>query len=388
MTDVLNNVELTDVAEMVYLKDDRSLKFYQTSMDNMKNTLKQLEEKEQEKTLPEKDLNEKHLDKVKKNLSKLENVEYVYTNETNYLDLGCHKLKEKEIMVENTRVNDNVLNGLINELIVAGKLEQKNILTLDLSNLDNLDNNLVEPVGEATIPTAQEENEVVVSPTVIEENNEEKQEQEFDLSGYLKDLEKEQEKEEEVTTNAWTTEEVEKNNVESETEIDVPVVDQYSEIDNNNNDNMFEFTTDLSKDLERIRKNVEDKEVLPQKEEITEDEELDGLLDKISSLEEQENTIELNVKKLEEARLAKEKEAREAEEREKELNKKLSDMIKFYKDKLTEREKTIAKAEEEAKKLEETITNQEELINSKKETISQAEAKIDKLTKTMEKYGL
>ena len=33
----------------------------------------------------------------------------------------------------------------------------------------------------------------------------------------------------------------------------------------------------------------------------TEDEELDGLLDKISSLEEQENTIELNVKKLEEA---------------------------------------------------------------------------------------
>lgn len=387
MTDVLNNVELTDVAEMVYLKDDRSLKFYQTSMDNMKNTLKQLEEKEQEKTLPEKDLNEKHLDKVKKNLSKLENVEYVYTNETNYLDLGCHKLKEKEIMVENTRVNDNVLNGLINELIVAGKLEQKNILTLDLSNLDNLDNNLVEPVGEATIPTAQEENEVVVSPTVIEENNEEKQEQEFDLSGYLKDLEKEQEKEEEVTTNAWTTEEVEKNNVESKTEIDVPVVDQYSEIDNNN-DNMFEFTTDLSKDLERIRKNVEDKEVLPQKEEITEDEELDGLLDKISSLEEQENTIELNVKKLEEARLAKEKEAREAEEREKELNKKLSDMIKFYKDKLTEREKTIAKAEEEAKKLEETITNQEELINSKKETISQAEAKIDKLTKTMEKYGL
>ena len=387
MTDVLNNVELTDVAEMVYLKDDRSLKFYQTSMDNMKNTLKQLEEKERELTLPEKDLNEKHLDKVKKNLSKLENVEYVYTNETNYLDLGCHKLKEKEIMVENTRVNDNVLNGLINELIVAGKLEQKNILTLDLSNLDNLDNNLVEPVGEATIPTAQEENEVVVSPTVIEENNEEKQEQEFDLSGYLKDLEKEQEKEEEVTTNAWTTEEVEKNNVESKTEIDVPVVDQYSEIDNNN-DNMFEFTTDLSKDLERIRKNVEDKEVLPQKEEITEDEELDGLLDKISSLEEQENTIELNVKKLEEARLAKEKEAREAEEREKELNKKLSDMIKFYKDKLTEREKTIAKAEEEAKKLEETITNQEELINSKKETISQAEAKIDKLTKTMEKYGL
>lgn len=387
MTDVLNNVELTDVAEMVYLKDDRSLKFYQTSMDNMKNTLKQLEEKEREKTLPEKDLNEKHLDKVKKNLSKLENVEYVYTNENNYLDLGCHKLKEKEIMVENTRVNDNVLNGLINELIVAGKLEQKNILTLDLSNLDNLDNNLVEPVGEATIPTAQEENEVVVSPTVIEENNEEKQEQEFDLSGYLKDLEKEQEKEEEPTTNAWTTEEVEKNNVESETEIDVPVVDQYSEIDNNN-DNMFEFTTDLSKDLERIRKNVEDKEVLPQKEEITEDEELDGLLDKISSLEEQENTIELNVKKLEEARLAKEKEAREAEEREKELNKKLSDMIKFYKDKLTEREKTIAKAEEEAKKLEETITNQEELINSKKETISQAEAKIDKLTKTMEKYGL
>ena len=386
MTDVLNNVELTDVAEMVYLKDDRSLKFYQTSMDNMKNTLKQLEEKERELTLPEKDLNEKHLDKVKKNLSKLENVEYVYTNETNYLDLGCHKLKEKEIMVENTRVNDNVLNGLINELIVAGKLEQKNILTLDLSNLDNLDNNLVEPVGEATIPTAQEENEVVVSPTVIEESNEEKQEQEFDLSGYLKDLEKEQEKEEEVTTNAWTTEEVEKNNVESETEIDVPVVDQYSEIDNN--DNMFEFTTDLSKDLERIRKNVEDKEVLPQKEEITEDEELDGLLDKISSLEEQENTIELNVKKLEEARLAKEKEAREAEEREKELNKKLSDMIKFYKDKLTEREKTIAKAEEEAKKLEETITNQEELINSKKETISQAEAKIDKLTKTMEKYGL
>lgn len=386
MTDVLNNVELTDVAEMVYLKDDRSLKFYQTSMDNMKNTLKELEEKEQEKTLPEKDLNEKHLDKVKKNLSKLENVEYVYTNETNYLDLGCHKLKEKEIMVENTRVNDNVLNGLINELIVAGKLEQKNILTLDLSNLDNLDNNLVEPVGEATIPTAQEENEVVVSPTVIEENNEEKQEQEFDLSGYLKDLEKEQEKEEEVTTNAWTTEEVE-NNVESKTEIDVPVVDQYSEIDNNN-DNMFEFTTDLSKDLERIRKNVEDKEVLPQKEEITEDEELDGLLDKISSLEEQENTIELNVKKLEEARLAKEKEAREAEEREKELNKKLSDMIKFYKDKLTEREKTIAKAEEEAKKLEDTITNQEELINSKKETISQAEAKIDKLTKTMEKYGL
>lgn len=387
MTDVLNNVELTDVAEMVYLKDDRSLKFYQTSMDNMKNTLKELSEKEQEKTLPEKDLNEKHLDKVKKNLSKLENVEYVYTNETNYLDLGCHKLKEKEIMVENTRVNDNVLNGLINELIVAGKLEQKNILTLDLSNLDNLDNNLVEPVGEATIPTAQEENEVVVSPTVIEENNEEKQEEKFDLSGYLKDLEKEQEKEEEVTTNAWTTEEVEKNNVKSETEIDVPVVDQYSEIDNNN-DNMFEFTTDLSKDLERIRKNVEDKEVLPQKEEITEDEELDGLLDKISSLEEQENTIELNVKKLEEARLAKEKEAREAEEREKELNKKLSDMIKFYKDKLTEREKTIAKAEEEAKKLEETITNQEELINSKKETISQAEAKIDKLTKTMEKYGL
>ena len=387
MTDVLNNVELTDVAEMVYLKDDRSLKFYQTSMDNMKNTLKQLEEKEIEKTLPEKDLNEKHLDKVKKNLSKLENVEYVYTNETNYLDLGCHKLKEKEIMVENTRVNDNVLNGLINELIVTGKLEQKNILKLDLSNLDNLDNNLVEPVGEATIPTAQEENEVVLSPTVIEENNEEKQEQEFDLSGYLKDLEKEQEKEEEVTTNAWTTEEVEKNNVESKTEIDVPVVDQYSEIDNNN-DNMFEFTTDLSKDLERIRKNVEDKEVLPQKEEITEDEELDGLLDKISSLEEQENTIELNVKKLEEARLAKEKEAREAEEREKELNKKLSDMIKFYKDKLTEREKTIAKAEEEAKKLEETITNQEELINSKKETISQAEAKIDKLTKTMEKYGL
>lgn len=387
MKDVLNNVELTDVAEIVYLKDDRSLKFYQTSMDNMKNTLKQLEEKERELTLPEKDLNEKHLDKVKKNLSKLENVEYVYTNETNYLDLGCHKLKEKEIMVENTRVNDNVLNGLINELIVAGKLEQKNILTLDLSNLDNLDNNLVEPVGEATIPTAQEENEVVVSPTVIEENNEEKQEQEFDLSGYLKDLEKEQEKEEEPTTNAWTTEEVEKNNVESETEIDVPVVDQYSEIDNNN-DNMFEFTTDLSKDLERIRKNVEDKEVLPQKEEITEDEELDGLLDKISSLEEQENTIELNVKKLEEARLAKEKEAREAEEREKELNKKLSDMIKFYKDKLTEREKTIAKAEEEAKKLEETITNQEELINSKKETISQAEAKIDKLTKTMEKYGL
>lgn len=387
MKDVLNNVELTDVAEMVYLKDNRSLKFYQTSMDNMKNTLKELEEKERELTLPEKDLNEKHLDKVKKNLSKLENVEYVYTNETNYLDLGCHKLKEKEIMVENTRVNDNVLNGLINELIVAGKLEQKNILTLDLSNLDNLDNNLVEPVGEATIPTAQEENEVVVSPTVIEENNEEKQEQEFDLSGYLKDLEKEQEKEEEVTTNAWTTEEVEKNNVESKTEIDVPVVDQYSEIDNNN-DNMFEFTTDLSKDLERIRKNVEDKEVLPQKEEITEDEELDGLLDKISSLEEQENTIELNVKKLEEARLAKEKEAREAEEREKELNKKLSDMIKFYKDKLTEREKTIAKAEEEAKKLEETITNQEELINSKKETISQAEAKIDKLTKTMEKYGL
>lgn len=386
MTDVLNNVELTDVAEMVYLKDNRSLKFYQTSMDNMKNTLKQLEEKERELTLPEKDLNEKHLDKVKKNLSKLENVEYVYTNETNYLDLGCHKLKEKEIMVENTRVNDNVLNGLINELIVAGKLEQKNILTLDLSNLDNLDNNLVEPVGEATIPTAQEENEVVVSPTVIEENNEEKQEQEFDLSGYLKDLEKEQEKEEEVTTNAWTTEEVEKSNVESKTEIEVPVVDQYSEIDNN--DNMFEFTTDLSKDLERIRKNVEDKEVLPQKEEITEDEELDGLLDKISSLEEQENTIELNVKKLEEARLAKEKEAREAEEREKELNKKLSDMIKFYKDKLTEREKTIAKAEEEAKKLEETITNQEELINSKKETISQAEAKIDKLTKTMEKYGL
>ena len=386
MTDVLNNVELTDVAEMVYLKDDRSLKFYQTSMDNMKNTLKELEEKERELTLPEKDLNEKHLDKVKKNLSKLENVEYVYTNETNYLDLGCHKLKEKEIMVENTRVNDNVLNGLINELIVAGKLEQKNILTLDLSNLDNLDNNLVEPVGEATIPTAQEENEVVVSPTVIEENNEEKQEQEFDLSGYLKDLEKEQEKEEEPTTNAWTTEEVEKSNVESKTEIDVPVVDQYSEIDNN--DNMFEFTTDLSKDLERIRKNVEDKEVLPQKEEITEDEELDGLLDKISSLEEQENTIELNVKKLEEARLAKEKEAREAEEREKELNKKLSDMIKFYKDKLTEREKTIAKAEEEAKKLEETITNQEELINSKKETISQAEAKIDKLTKTMEKYGL
>ena len=388
MTDVLNNVELTDVAEMVYLKDDRSLKFYQTSMDNMKNTLKELEEKERELTLPEKDLNEKHLDKVKKNLSKLENVEYVYTNETNYLDLGCHKLKEKEIMVENTRVNDNVLNGLINELIVTGKLEQKNILTLDLSNLDNIDNNLVEPVGEATIPTAQEENEVVVSPTVIEENNEEKQEEEFDLSGYLKDLEKEQEKEEEVTTNAWTTEEVEKNNVKSETEIDVPVVDQYSEIDNNNNDNMFEFTTDLSKDLERIRKNVEDKEVLPQKEEITEDEELDGLLDKISSLEEQENTIELNVKKLEEARLAKEKEAREAEEREKELNKKLSDMIKFYKDKLTEREKTIAKAEEEAKKLEETITNQEELINSKKETISQAEAKIDKLTKTMEKYGL
>ena len=387
MTDVLNNVELTDVAEMVYLKDNRSLKFYQTSMDNMKNTLKQLEEKERELTLPEKDLNEKHLDKVKKNLSKLENVEYVYTNETNYLDLGCHKLKEKEIMVENTRVNDNVLNGLTNELIVAGKLEQKNILTLDLSNLDNLDNNSVEPVGEATIPTAQEENEVVVSPTVIEENNEGKQEQEFDLSGYLKDLEKEQEKEEEVTTNAWTTEEVEKNNVESKTEIDVPVVDQYSEIDNNN-DNMFEFTTDLSKDLERIRKNVEDKEVLPQKEEITEDEELDGLLDKISSLEEQENTIELNVKKLEEARLAKEKEAREAEEREKELNKKLSDMIKFYKDKLTEREKTIAKAEEEAKKLEETITNQEELINSKKETISQAEAKIDKLTKTMEKYGL
>lgn len=386
MTDVLNNVELTDVAEMVYLKDDRSLKFYQTSMDNMKNTLKELEEKEQEKTLPEKDLNEKHLDKVKKNLSKLENVEYVYTNETNYLDLGCHKLKEKEIMVENTRVNDNVLNGLINELIVAGKLEQKNILTLDLSNLDSLDNNLVEPVGEATIPTAQEENEVVVSPTVIEENNEEKQEQEFDLSGYLKELEQEQEKEEEPTKNAWTTEEVE-NNVESKTEIDVPVVDQYSEIDNNN-DNMFEFTTDLSKDLERIRKNVEDKEVLPQKEEITEDEELDGLLDKISSLEEQENTIELNVKKLEEARLAKEKEAREAEEREKELNKKLSDMIKFYKDKLTEREKTIAKAEEEAKKLEETITNQEELINSKKETISQAEAKIDKLTKTMEKYGL
>ena len=386
MKDVLNNVELTDVAEIVYLKDDRSLKFYQTSMDNMKNTLKQLEEKERELTLPEKDLNEKHLDKVKKNLSKLENVEYVYTNETNYLDLGCHKLKEKEIMVENTRVNDNVLNGLINELIVAGKLEQKNILTLDLSNLDNLDNNLVEPVGEATIPTAQEENEVVVSPTVIEENNEEKQEQEFDLSGYLKDLEKEQEKEEEATTNAWTTEEVENNNVESKTEIDVPVVDQYSEIDNN--DNMFEFTTDLSKDLERIRKNVEDKEVLPQKEEITEDEELDGLLDKISSLEEQENTIELNVKKLEEARLAKEKEAREAEEREKELNKKLSDMIKFYKDKLTEREKTIAKAEEEAKKLEETITNQEELINSKKETISQAEAKIDKLTKTMEKYGL
>lgn len=385
MTDVLNNVELTDVAEMVYLKDDRSLKFYQTSMDNMKNTLKELEEKEQEKTLPEKDLNEKHLDKVKKNLSKLENVEYVYTNETNYLDLGCHKLKEKEIMVENTRVNDNVLNGLINELIVAGKLEQKNILTLDLSNLDSLDNNLVEPVGEATIPTAQEENEVVVSPTVIEENNEEKQEQEFDLSGYLKELEQEQEKEEEPTKNAWTTEEVE-NNVESKTEIDVPVVDQYSEIDNN--DNMFEFTTDLSKDLERIRKNVEDKEVLPQKEEITEDEELDGLLDKISSLEEQENTIELNVKKLEEARLAKEKEAREAEEREKELNKKLSDMIKFYKDKLTEREKTIAKAEEEAKKLEETITNQEELINSKKETISQAEAKIDKLTKTMEKYGL
>jgi hypothetical protein len=387
MTDVLNNVELTDVAEMVYLKDDRSLKFYQTSMDNMKNTLKELSEKERELTLPEKDLNEKHLDKVKKNLSKLENVEYVYTNETNYLDLGCHKLKEKEIMVENTRVNDNVLNGLINELIVTGKLEQKNILTLDLSNLDNIDNNLVEPVGEATIPTAQEENEVVVSPTVIEENNEGKQEQEFDLSGYLKDLEKEQEKEEEVTTNAWTTEEVEKNNVESKTEIDVPVVDQYSEIDNNN-DNMFEFTTDLSKDLERIRKNVEDKEVLPQKEEITEDEELDGLLDKISSLEEQENTIELNVKKLEEARLAKEKEAREAEEREKELNKKLSDMIKFYKDKLTEREKTIAKAEEEAKKLEETITNQEELINSKKETISQAEAKIDKLTKTMEKYGL
>lgn len=387
MKDVLNNVELTDVAEMVYLKDNRSLKFYQTSMDNMKNTLKELSEKETEKTLPEKDLNEKHLDKVKKNLSKLENVEYVYTNETNYLDLGCHKLKEKEIMVENTRVNDNVLNGLINELIVAGKLEQKNILTLDLYNLDNLDNNLVEPVGEATIPTAQEENEVVVSPTVIEENNEEKQEQEFDLSGYLKDLEKGQEKEDEVTTNAWTTEEVEKNNVESKTEIEVPVVDQYSEIDNNN-DNMFEFTTDLSKDLERIRKNVEDKEVLPQKEKITEDEELDGLLDKISSLEEQENTIELNVKKLEEARLAKEKEAREAEEREKELNKKLSDMIKFYKDKLTEREKTIAKAEEEAKKLEETITNQEELINSKKETISQAEAKIDKLTKTMEKYGL
>ena len=386
MTDVLNNVELTDVAEMVYLKDNRSLKFYQTSMDNMKNTLKELEEKERELTLPEKDLNEKHLDKVKKNLSKLENVEYVCTNETNYLDLGCHKLKEKEIMVENTRVNDNVLNGLINELIVAGKLEQKNILTLDLSNLDNLDNNLVEPVGEATIPTAQEENEVVVSPTVIEENNEEKQEEEFDLSGYLKDLEKEQEKEEEATTNAWTTEEVENNNLESKTEIDVPVVDQYSEIDNN--DNMFEFTTDLSKDLEEIRKNVEDKEVLPQKEEITEDEELDGLLDKISSLEEQENTIELNVKKLEEARLAKEKEAREAEEREKELNKKLSDMIKFYKDKLTEREKTIAKAEEEAKKLEETITNQEELINSKKETISQAEAKIDKLTKTMEKYGL
>ena len=386
MTDVSNNVELTDVAEMVYLKDNRSLKFYQTSMDNMKNTLKELEEKERELTLPEKDLNEKHLDKVKKNLSKLENVEYVYTNETNYLDLGCHKLKEKEIMVENTRVNDNVLNGLINELIVAGKLEQKNILTLDLSNLDNLDNNLVEPVGEATIPTAQEENEVVVSPTVIEENNEEKQEQEFDLSGYLKDLEKEQEKEEEATTNTWTTEEVEKNDLESKTEIDVPVVDQYSEIDNN--DNMFEFTTDLSKDLEEIRKNVEDKEVLPQKEEITEDEELDGLLDKISSLEEQENTIELNVKKLEEARLAKEKEAREAEEREKELNKKLSDMIKFYKDKLTEREKTIAKAEEEAKKLEETITNQEELINSKKETISQAEAKIDKLTKTMEKYGL
>ena len=205
MTDVLNNVELTDVAEMVYLKDDRSLKFYQTSMDNMKNTLKELEEKEQEKTLPEKDLNEKHLDKVKKNLSKLENVEYVYTNETNYLDLGCHKLKEKEIMVENTRVNDNVLNGLINELIVAGKLEQKNILTLDLSNLDSLDNNLVEPVGEATIPTAQEENEVVVSPTVIEENNEEKQEQEFDLSGYLKELEQEQEKEEEPTKNAWTT---------------------------------------------------------------------------------------------------------------------------------------------------------------------------------------
>ena len=387
MKDVLNNVELTDVAEMVYLKDNRSLKFYQTSMDNMKNTLKQLEEKEIELTLPEKDLNEKHLDKVKKNLSKLENIEYVYTNETNYLDLGCHKLKEKEIMVENTRVNDNVLNGLINELIVAAKLEQKNILTLDLSNLNNLDNNLVEPVGEATIPTAQEENEVVVSPTVIEENNEEKQEQEFDLSGYLKDLEKEQEKEEEVTTNAWTTEEVEKNNVESKTEIDVPVVDQYNEIDNNN-DNMFEFTTDLSKDLEEIRKNVEDKEVLPKKEKITEDEELDGLLDKISSLEEQENTIELNVKKLEEARLAKEKEAREAEEREKELNKKLSDMIKFYKDKLTEREKTIAKAEEEAKKLEETITNQEELINSKKETISQAEAKIDKLTKTMEKYGL
>ena len=29
MKDVLNNVELTDVAEMVYLKDDRSLKFYQ-----------------------------------------------------------------------------------------------------------------------------------------------------------------------------------------------------------------------------------------------------------------------------------------------------------------------------------------------------------------------
>ena len=386
MTDVLNNVELTDVAEMVYLKDNRSLIFYQTSMDNVKNTLKELEEKERELTLPEKDLNEKHLDKVKKNLSKLENVEYVYTNETNYLDLGCHKLKEKEIMVENTRVNDNVLNGLINELIVAGKLEQKNILTLDLSNLDNLDNNLVEPVGEATIPTAQEENEVVVSPTVIEENNEEKQEQEFDLSGYLKDLEKEQEKEEEATTNAWTTEEVEKNDLESKTEIDVPVVDQYTEIENNHN--MFEFITDLSKDLEEIRKNVEDKEVLPQKEEITEDEELDGLLDKISSLEEQENTIELNVKKLEEARLAKEKEAREGEERDKELNKKLCDMIKFYKDKLTEREKTIAKAEEEAKKLEETITNQEELINSKKETISQAEAKIDKLTKTMEKYGL
>ena len=181
MTDVLNNLELTDVDEMFYLKDDIILKFYQKSMDNMKNKLKKEEEKEREKTLPEKDLNEKHLDKVKKNLSKLENVEYVYTNENNYLDLGCHKLKEKEIMVENTRVNDNVLNGLINELIVAGKLEQKNILTLDLSNLDNLDNNLVEPVGEATIPNAQEENEVVVSPTVIEENNEEKKEQEFDL---------------------------------------------------------------------------------------------------------------------------------------------------------------------------------------------------------------